>query len=80
MLACMAGRGVAPGRLRGGAGKENAPVSRGARKVFRVDVGGATAFVALHAVLAGRAVTPSVFDMMLVLGQDEVLARLTDAA
>ena len=34
----------------------------------------------LRAVLAGRAVTPSVFDMMLVLGQDEVLARLTDAA
>ena len=34
----------------------------------------------LRAVLAGRAVTPSVFDMMLVLGRDEVLARLTDAA
>ena len=33
----------------------------------------------LRAVLAGRAVTPSVFDMMLVLGRDEVLARLTDA-
>ncbi|MGR3629258.1 MAG: hypothetical protein ACU0BP_08295, partial [Sulfitobacter sp.] len=26
------------------------------------------------------AVTPSVFDMMLVLGRDETLARLTDAA
>ncbi len=34
----------------------------------------------LRAALAGRAVTPSVFDMMLVLGQDETLARLTDAA
>lgn len=34
----------------------------------------------LRAALAGRAVTPSVFDMMLVLGQDETLARLKDAA
>ncbi|GAA6158119.1 glutamate--tRNA ligase [Ruegeria sp. HU-ET01832] len=34
----------------------------------------------LRAVLAGRAVTPSVFDMMLVLGRDETLARLSDAA
>ncbi|UWQ93114.1 glutamate--tRNA ligase [Rhodobacteraceae bacterium M382] len=34
----------------------------------------------LRAVLAGRAVTPSVFDMMLVLGRDETVARLTDAA
>ena len=34
----------------------------------------------LRAALAGRAVTPSVFDMMLVLGRDEVLARLKDAA
>jgi len=34
----------------------------------------------LRAALAGRAVTPSVFDMMLVLGCDETLARLTDAA
>ncbi|WP_299874916.1 glutamate--tRNA ligase [uncultured Sulfitobacter sp.] len=34
----------------------------------------------LRAALAGRAVTPSVFDMMLVLGQTEVLARLSDAA
>ncbi|MEX0279498.1 MAG: glutamate--tRNA ligase [Ruegeria sp.] len=33
----------------------------------------------LRAVLAGRAVTPSVFDMMLVLGKDETLARLSDA-
>lgn len=33
----------------------------------------------LRAVLAGRAVTPSVFDMMLVLGQEETLARLSDA-
>ncbi|MEO1555702.1 MAG: glutamate--tRNA ligase, partial [Pseudomonadota bacterium] len=34
----------------------------------------------LRAALAGRAVTPSVFDMMLVLGRDETLARLNDAA
>lgn len=34
----------------------------------------------LRAVLAGRAVTPSVFDMMLVLGREETLARMTDAA
>jgi glutamyl-tRNA synthetase len=34
----------------------------------------------LRAALAGRAVTPSVFDMMLVLGQEESLARLTQAA
>ena len=30
--------------------------------------------------LQGRAVTPSVFDMMLVLGREESLARLNDAA
>ncbi|SDW37204.1 glutamyl-tRNA synthetase [Ruegeria halocynthiae] len=34
----------------------------------------------LRAALAGRAVTPSVFDMMLVLGRDETLARLSDVA
>ncbi len=34
----------------------------------------------LRAALAGRTVTPSVFDMMLVLGREETLARLTDAA
>ncbi|GGH40338.1 glutamyl-tRNA synthetase [Cribrihabitans marinus] len=34
----------------------------------------------LRAALAGRAVTPSVYDMMLVLGRDETLARLEDAA
>ncbi len=33
----------------------------------------------LRAVLAGRAVSPSVFDMMLVLGRDETIARITDA-
>ena len=33
----------------------------------------------LRAALAGRAATPSVFDMMLVLGRDESLARLEDA-
>ena len=34
----------------------------------------------LRAALAGRAVTPSVFDMMLVLGRGETCARLGDAA
>ena len=34
----------------------------------------------LRAALAGRTATPSVFDMMLVLGRDETIARLTDAA
>lgn len=34
----------------------------------------------LRAALAGRTATPSVFDMMLVIGRDETIARLTDAA
>ncbi|WP_170477643.1 glutamate--tRNA ligase [Ruegeria arenilitoris] len=34
----------------------------------------------MRAALAGRTVTPSVFDMMLVLGKEETLARLSDAA
>ena len=34
----------------------------------------------LRAALAGRTVSPSVFDMMLVLGRDETVARITDAA
>lgn len=34
----------------------------------------------LRAALAGRTVTPSVFDMMLVIGRDETVARLADAA
>ena len=34
----------------------------------------------LRAALAGRQVSPSVFDMMLVLGREETLARLSDAA
>ncbi len=33
----------------------------------------------LRAALAGRTVTPSVFDMMLVLGREETLARLGDS-
>lgn len=33
----------------------------------------------LRAALAGRTATPSVYDMMLVLGRDETLARLGDA-
>ena len=34
----------------------------------------------LRAALAGRSVSPSVFDMMLVLGRDETVARLQDAS
>ena len=34
----------------------------------------------LRAALAGRAVTPSVFDMMLLLGRDESVARIEQAA
>ncbi len=34
----------------------------------------------LRAALSGRSVTPSVFDMMLVIGREETIARLTDAA
>jgi len=34
----------------------------------------------LRAALAGRTVTPSVFDMMLILGPDETCARLSDQA
>ncbi|WP_298676575.1 glutamate--tRNA ligase [uncultured Lentibacter sp.] len=34
----------------------------------------------LRAALAGRSATPSVFDMMLVLGPDETIARIQDAA
>ncbi|SLN41164.1 Glutamate--tRNA ligase [Pseudoruegeria aquimaris] len=34
----------------------------------------------LRAALAGRATTPSVFDMMLVLGREESVARIEDAA
>jgi glutamyl-tRNA synthetase len=34
----------------------------------------------LRAALAGRTATPSVFDMMLVLGREETLARLSDAS
>lgn len=33
----------------------------------------------LRAALSGRTVTPSVFDMMLVIGRDETLARLAEA-
>ncbi|MGV8987412.1 MAG: glutamate--tRNA ligase [Cypionkella sp.] len=34
----------------------------------------------LRAALAGRTATPSVYDMMLVIGRDETIARLNDAA
>jgi glutamyl-tRNA synthetase len=34
----------------------------------------------LRAALSGRAATPSVFDMMVIIGRDETVARLQDAA
>ncbi|MDZ4087253.1 MAG: glutamate--tRNA ligase [Tabrizicola sp.] len=34
----------------------------------------------LRAALAGRTVTPSVYDMMLIIGREETVARLSDAA
>ena len=34
----------------------------------------------LRAALSGRSVSPSVFDMMLVIGRDETIARLAEAA
>ena len=34
----------------------------------------------LRAAIAGKSVTPSVYDMMLVIGQDETVARLLDAS
>jgi glutamyl-tRNA synthetase len=34
----------------------------------------------LRAAIAGRSVTPSVYDMMLTIGRDETVARLSDAA
>jgi glutamyl-tRNA synthetase len=34
----------------------------------------------LRAALAGRTATPSVYDMMLVIGRDETIARLSEAA
>jgi glutamyl-tRNA synthetase len=34
----------------------------------------------LRAALAGRSVTPSVYDMMLVIGQNETISRIKDAA
>jgi glutamyl-tRNA synthetase len=33
----------------------------------------------LRAALSGRTVTPSVFDMMLIIGRDETIARLNEA-
>ena len=43
------------------------------------DIGFGKLAAPLRAVLAGRSATPSVFDMMLVLGKDETLARLAAA-
>ena len=43
------------------------------------DIGFGKLAAPLRAVLAGRSATPSVFDMMLVLGKEETLARLAAA-
>lgn len=43
------------------------------------DIGFGKLAAPLRAALAGRSATPSVYDMMLVLGQDETIARLKDA-
>jgi glutamyl-tRNA synthetase len=34
----------------------------------------------LRAAIAGRSVTPSVYDMMLTIGREETVARLSDAS
>ncbi|WP_108484285.1 glutamate--tRNA ligase [Oceaniglobus ichthyenteri] len=44
------------------------------------DIGLGKIAAPLRAALAGRTATPSVFDMMLVLGRDETLARLKDVS
>ncbi len=44
------------------------------------DIGFGKLAAPLRAALAGRGVTPGVFDMMLVLGRDESVSRLEDAA
>ncbi|MEM9477089.1 MAG: glutamate--tRNA ligase [Pseudomonadota bacterium] len=65
---------------------QNASWSRDALEPILTDMAGAKELkfgqlaAPLRAALAGRSVTPSVYDMMLVLGQDETLARLNDAA
>ena len=41
---------------------------------------GAATVASLRAALAGRSVTPSVFDMMLVLGREETILRIADCA
>jgi glutamyl-tRNA synthetase len=42
------------------------------------DIGFGKIAAPIRAALAGRTATPSVFDMMLVLGRQETIARLTD--
>ena len=44
------------------------------------DIGFGKLAAPIRAALAGRTTTPSVYDMMLVIGRDETLARLKDAA
>lgn len=54
-----------------------------ALKAFTAERGlnfGKHAAAPLRAALAGRTVTPSVYDMMLVIGRDETIARLVDVA
>ena len=49
-------------------------------KAVALGVGFGKLAAPLRAALAGRSVTPSVYDMMLVIGQQETISRLKDAA
>ena len=51
-------------------------LSKSVAETFQTSFGKLAA--SLRAALAGQAVTPSVFDMMLILGRDETIARLED--
>ncbi|MCB2111444.1 MAG: glutamate--tRNA ligase [Defluviimonas sp.] len=53
-------------------------VAAGVAKAHGIGLGKIAA--PLRAALSGRTVSPSVFDMMLVIGREETLARLRDAA
>ena len=65
---------------------QNASWTRAELEVILTDVAAAYGLgfgklaAPLRAALAGRTVTPSVYDMMLVIGRDETIARLADAA
>ena len=56
--------------------KELEMLSKSVSESFQISFGKLAA--SLRAALAGQAVTPSVFDMMIILGRDETVARLED--